>query len=168
MKGDMRFKMPLWQMGFIFLLIVLTFSLGMSTTYSNVTNGGFQFEVSFNSIVSLVMLVTVLILMISLVIFSIRIRRHNKQFPNKKINAFSFKPQEYIDDDEFFEEMTKRATKKVYSYYTWTLPLLVGLSLGGFWGRTAILIGILVVALGQYWIYYSTMKKMFKDAGDEE
>ena len=41
----------------------------------------------------------------------------------------TLKAQEYIEDDELFEEVTRRATQKVYSYFTVALPFLAGLYL---------------------------------------
>ncbi|MDS9471690.1 hypothetical protein [Sporosarcina pasteurii] len=167
MKNDMRVTMPLWQMGAIFLLIIITIVTGLATKVTNITSTGFEFEMTFENYVAGIFLIAMFAFVIFLTLFIINIRKHNKRFPDKKIKAFTLKPQEYIEDDELFEEMTKRATKKVYSYYAWTLPLLVGFSLVGFLGRTVILVGILLIAMGQYWIYYSTMRKMLKSAEEE-
>lgn len=163
MKNDMRFTMPLWQMGAIVILIMMTITIGVAGDITYFGNGGFEFEFTLEGFSAAVFLLTTLSFFIYLILLLTNIRKHNKQFPNKKISAFTMKPQEYIDDDELFEEMTKRATKKVYSYYAWALPLLVALSLGAFLGRTVILVGILLIAFGQYWIYYSTMRKVFKE-----
>ncbi len=169
MKGDMRFTLPLWQMGSIFILLVLTLVIGFSSETTFVTSeDGYYFEMNMGHISGIIFSSALLILVVYIVMMSVNIYRHNKRYPTRKIKTFTFKPQEYIEDDEFFDEITKRATKKVYSYYSFVLPLLVGVALGGMWHRTIILVGILLVALGQYWIYYSTIRKMFKDAGEEE
>lgn len=169
MKGDMRFTLPLWQMGSILILLVLTLVIGFSSETTFVTSeDGYYFELNMNYVSGLIFSGLLLALVIYVVLMFVKISRHNKRFPNQKIKSFTFKPQEYIEDDEFFDEITKRATKKVYSYYTIALPLLVGVALGGMWHRAIILAAILVVALGQYWIYYSTMRKMLKDTGGEE
>lgn len=169
MKGDMRFTLPLWQMGSIVILMVFTVVIGISAEFIFTTSDdGFEFEMNLDNWGGAIFSATLLVLALYMTVMLLKVGKHNKQFPDKKIRSFSLKPSEYIEDDEFFEEMTKRATKKVYSYYTVALPLLVGVSIGGFWGRTAILVGILAIAFGQYWIYYSTMRKMFKDEGGEE
>ena len=170
MKYDMRVTMPLWQMGAIFILIILTSLLGPTPIIFLFSEGRFEFEMVVDGCGNwggLVFLLSLITLIIYLILFTLNIRKHNKRFPNQKMRVFTLKPQEYLEDDELFDEMTKRATKKVYSYYTWALPLFVGLSLGGSWSRTVILIGVLVIALGQYWIYYSTMRKVFKNEDDE-
>lgn len=169
MKGDMRFSMPLWQMGSIFILLVLTLVIGFASETTFVTSeDGYYFEINMGHISGMIFSSSLIILVVYLMLMFLSIHRHNKRFPNQKIKSFTFKPQEYIEDDEFFDEITKRATKKVYSYYSFALPILVGVALGGMWNRTIILVGILVVALGQYWIYYSTIRKMFKRAEEEE
>ncbi|AOV07282.1 hypothetical protein [Sporosarcina ureilytica] len=168
MKNDMRVTLPLWQMAAIALLMVITITMGLATKVTNFTNDRLEFEITFGSYLGGIFACAMVAFLIFFVLFLINIQKHNKRFPDKKINTFTFKPQEYIEDDEWFDEMTKRATKKVYSYYSWTLPLLVGFSLGGFLGRTVILVGILLIAMGQYWIYYSTMRKMLKSAEEDE
>lgn len=168
MKNDMRITMPLWQMGAILILLIFTITIDLSTKITNVTNDGFEFKLEFTSIHAGIFIGTLIALVLYLVLFFYNVRKHNKTYPNKKLRVFTFRPQEYIEDDEWFDEMTKRATKKVYTYYTWTLPLLVGFSLGGFLDRTVILVGILLIALGQYWIYYTTMRKMLKRSEEEE
>lgn len=166
----MRVKMPLWQMGAIFILIILTSLLAPATKILLFTEGRFEFEMMFEGYGDwggIVLLLAVMMLIIYLILFILNIQKHNKRFPERKIRMFTLKPQEYMEDDELFDEMTKRATKKVYSYYTWILPFFVGLSLGGSWSRTVILVGILIIALGQYWIYYRAMKKVFKNEDEE-
>lgn len=167
MENDMRVTLPLWQMGFIFLLMIITVVLGFSTEME-VTVNGFEFEMSIEGYPAGVSGITLIIFLVYLSLFLINIKRHNERFPERKISSLTFKPQEYLEDDELFDEMTKRATKKVYTYYSWALPLLVGFSLGGFLGRTVILVGILLLVMGQYWIFYTTMKKTLKRAEEEE
>lgn len=168
MKNDMRVTLPLWQMGAIVLMMIVTVAINFATKTATFTDDGFEFEVSVQGSVGVVLGIAIIIFTIYLAFFLARIAKHNKRFPDRKISTFTFKPQEYIEDDELFEEITKRATKKVYTYYTWTLPLLVGASLGGFWSRTTILFGILLLAMGQYWIYYRTMRKFLAQEEEEE
>ena len=168
MKGDMRFTMPLWQMGMILILIVLSIVITTSSELKIFQDGGFMFEMKLENWTGIVFSIGLLSYVVFLTLFLINISKHNRRFPDKKINMLTIKPQEYIADDELFSEVTKNATQKVYSYYSWALPVLVIFSLGGFWNRTAIIVGILVIALGQYWIYYRTMRKVFVDGGTDE
>ena len=50
--------------------------------------------------------------------------KHNKRNPSRQMKFMTLKPQEYMEDDELFEEVTRRATQKVYSYFTVALPFL--------------------------------------------
>lgn len=51
MKGDMRFTLPLWQMGSIFILLVLTLVIGFSSETTFVTSeDGYYFEMNMGHI----------------------------------------------------------------------------------------------------------------------
>ena len=166
MKGDMRVSMPLWQMGSIVILMVLVLMIGLSSTFTAFDDGGFEFELQLQNGPAIVFGVFLIVFFLYMAIFYGFVAKHNKLFPEQKINILSIKPPEYMDDDELFEEMTKRATKKVYTYFVWALPILAGFYIGAPIGRTWMVLGILLLALGQYWIYYSTMRKFLK--GEEE
>lgn len=158
MKRDMRVTMPLWQMGGIILTIVLTVIMGKSTEVVSSGKGSLEFTFTLAGTSGFIFCITAILLFLYMILFLGRIYKHNRQYPNKRINAFSFKPKEGTEDNRLFDEITKRATKKVYSYYAWILPIFVGVALLTFWSRTMILLGILVVALGQYWIYYASIQ----------
>ncbi|WP_313892945.1 hypothetical protein [Psychrobacillus sp.] len=142
MKNDMRITYPLWQMGAILLMILFTLLYGLSSYITN-------------SILGIIFL----LIIVYLVLLFWNIAKHNKRMPNQKITIFSWKPQEYMDDDELFQEITKRATKKVYSYFVWSIPLLAGLSLGLSLGTIAVIVALLLLSFGQYLIYYREIRK---------
>ena len=160
MKNDMRVTYPLWQMGSIAILMALVLLIGYSSTFTLFEDGGFEFEFSIESkLYGIFFSASLIALIIYMTVFSWRIFRHNKRLPNQKINMLSLRPQEYMEDDELFQEITKRATKRVYSYFVVALPVLAGFYMGVPIGRTWMIFGILFVALGQYWIYYRTIRK---------
>lgn len=142
MKNDMRITYPLWQMGAILLMILFTLLYGLSSYITN-------------SILGIIFLLIV----VYLVLLFWNISKHNKRMPNQKITIFSWKPQEYMEDDELFQEITKRATKKVYSYFVWSIPLLAGLSLGSSLGKIGVVVALLLLSFGQYLIYYREIRK---------
>src|SRR5699024_1914259 len=168
MRKDMRLTMPLWQMGAIVLTIILTLIMGKSTEIISTGNGSIEFEFTIAGTTGYVFIATTIVFFLYMFFFLLRIYQHNQRYPEKRINAFSFKPQEYIEEPQVFDELTKRATKKVYSYYSWVLPIFVGVSLITFCRRTMILIGILVIALGQYWIYYASIQNNLRKIETEE
>lgn len=159
MKNDMRITYPLWQMGFIGILMGLVLIIGFSSTFEVFDDGGFEFEFSLGNDMPFIFLGCLAVFLLYSAIFHWKVSQHNKRMPKYKINTMSWKPQEYMEDDELFQEITKRATKKVYTYFVWALPLLAGfyavLPLGRIW----MISGLFLVAMGQYWIYYRTIKK---------
>lgn len=159
MKNDMRITYPLWQMGFIGILMLLMLSIDLSTTFTTFDDEGFEFEFYLGNELPFVFVGLLGVFLLYMAIFHLKVTRHNKRIPEHKINMMSWKPQEYMEDDELFQEITKRATKKVYTYFVWALPLLAGfyavLPLGRIW----MISGLFLVAMGQYWIYYKTIKK---------
>jgi len=159
MKKDMRVSYPLWQMGSIIILMILVLTIGYSSTFTVFDEGGFEFQANIENGLGVVFSFTLLLLVFYMSLFSWKVFKHNRRLPESKINMLSIKPQEYMEDDELFEEITKRATKKVYSYYTWALPVLAGLYIGVPVGRTWMIFGILLVAAGQYLIYYKAIRK---------
>lgn len=158
MKKDLRFTLPLWQIGGILLTIILTILIGISTEVVRSDSGRAEFELELSTAVGSILIGTIIVLFIYMGFFLWAIYQHNRQYPEKRMNVFSFKPKSSGERDQVFDEITKRATKKVYAYYAWVLPIFVAVALVTFWSRTMILIGILVVALGQYWIYYASIQ----------
>lgn len=168
MKRDMRVMMPLWQMGGIILTMVLTIIMGKSTEVVSAGQGSIEFTFTLAGTTGYIFSATAILLFIYMLLFLTRVYRHNRQYPEKRINAFSFRRKQLTAENQLFDELTKRATKKVYSYYAWILPIFVGVALLTFWSRTMILLGILVVALGQYWIYYASIQDSLQKIEEDQ
>ena len=163
MKKDMRVSYPLWQAGSIVIIMALVLMIGYSSSFTIFNDGGFEFQATIENKLGVAFGFTLLILVLYMSLFSWKVFKHNRRLPERKINMLSIKPQEYMEDDEVFEEITKRATKKVYTYFVWALPLLAGLYSGLPISRTWMIVGILLVAVGQYWIYYRTIRKYVRE-----
>lgn len=157
MKKDMRVAYPLWQMGATMILMIVVLMMGFSS--NSIEDGIFTFFTNEQGELSILKGILVLIFIVYFSVFYWRVVQHNKRMPKHKINLFSFKPQEYMEDDELFQEVTKRATKKVYSYFVWTIPFLAGLSIGFQAGTIGTVIGLLLLSMGQYLIYYTEIRK---------
>ena len=164
MKGDMRYAYPIWQMGFILLLIGLTTIIGFTSDYV-LSNGkdGFLFQISLEGISFWYFAAWLALLVFYLLIFSWKISKHNKRNPSRQMKLMTFKPQEYMEDDELFEEVTRRATQKVYSYFTVALPSSAALFLMLPIGKFGMLNILLLLAIGQYFIYYRTIRRYMKE-----
>ncbi|WP_262176332.1 hypothetical protein [Saccharococcus sp. Marseille-Q5394] len=166
MKGDMRYTYPIWQMGFILLLIALTTIIGFTLDYE-LSNGtdSFLFQFSLEGVGFWCLAAWLVLLVIYLLIFGWKMHYHNKRNPSRQMKFLTLKPQEYMEDDELFEEVTRRATQKVYSYFTVALPFLASLFLILPIGKFGMLNALLLLAFGQYFIYYRSIRQyMEKDA----
>ncbi|MFB6467589.1 hypothetical protein ACE38V_12430 [Cytobacillus sp. Hz8] len=82
--------------------------------------------------------------------------KFNKDHPRQKVNPFSYCPNEYIEDDEMFKQVTMSATKKVYTFMAMVIPALFGFSI--FATRLMIFMGIFVIVIIQNIIFYNEMK----------
>ena len=153
MKNDMRITYPLWQVGVVVILMALVLLSGFSS--NPLRTGVFYVEGK----IGVLRVVIMLIFIICFLLFYWRIVQHNKRMPKHKIEFFSWKPQEYMDDDELFQEVTKRATKKVYTYFVCSIPILAGLSIMYQLGTVWMVLGLLILSIGQYVIYYTEIRK---------
>lgn len=155
----MRITYPIWQMGGIVLLMVLVLVMSLSSVFTIFEDGGFEFEFNLQGGLGMIWSGTLLVLLFYSLLFAWNVDKHNKQMPMHTINLFSWKPQEYMEDDELFQEFTKRATKKVYSYFVWAIPTLAAVGIGLRVGTTGMVLGLLLLSMGQYLIYYKEIRK---------
>lgn len=158
MKNDMRFTYPLWQMAGIFIIMGFVVLVGYAATMNTFPHGGFEFEINLNESSSIFLVAMLVSAVLYLLLFCLRIAKHNRSMPQHKISMTSLKPQEYLEDDELFQDVTKRATQKVYTYFAWMLPIMAGVYMMFPISRTWMIVGILLVAAGQYWIFYRTIR----------
>jgi hypothetical protein len=164
MKGDMRYTYPLWQMGFILLLVALVTIIGYTLDYELFTStSSFLFEFQLEGVGFWCVAVWLVVLVIYLTIFSLKMNHHNKRNPSRQLKLMTLKPQEYMEDDELFEDVTRRATQKVYSYFTVALPSAAALFLILPIGKFGMLNILLFLAIGQYFIYYRTIRLYMKE-----
>ncbi|WP_025783975.1 hypothetical protein [Sporosarcina sp. D27] len=159
MKNDMRITYPLWQMAGIFIIMGFVLLVGYAATVNTFSDGGFGFEISMSGNSGILLNAMMVIVVFYLLLFCLRIAKHNKRMPKHKISMTTYKPQEYLEDDELFQDVTKQATKKVYTYFAWALPVMAGVYLMLPISKTWMIVGVLLLAAGQYWIYYRTIRK---------
>ncbi|MGN7409051.1 hypothetical protein [Sporosarcina sp. SAFN-010] len=159
MKNDMRITYPLWQMAGIFIIMGFVLLVGYAATVNTFSDGGFGFEFSISGNSGILLNVMMVIVFLYLILFFYNIKKHNERMPKQKISMTTYKPQEYLEDDELFQDVTKQATKKVYTYFAWELPIMAVVYLMLPIGKMWMTVGVLLLAAGQYWIYYRTIKK---------
>ena len=158
MKNDLRVTFPLWMMGFILLIAATIYFIGTTA----VVEGRGMDEVTFIfSLESNLFLFSILYVLVigSLITFFIKVIKHNRKHPHKKISLFYLKPPEYIEDDELFQQATGLATKKVYTFFASAIPLLAVLYILLPIGKMWMVIGLLLLGFMQNLIYYLEIRK---------
>lgn len=158
MKNDLRISYPLWMICFILLIVASVYLVGTTAVVEDHGAEGVLFMLNLES--KLIPFFILFILLIgSLVVFFIKIFKHNRNDPNRKFSLFYLKPPEYIEDDELFQQATGWATKKVYTFFVTAIPLLALLFILLPIGRMWMVIGVLLLGVMQYLIYYIEIRK---------
>ncbi|MFJ7934936.1 hypothetical protein [Sporosarcina sp. NPDC096371] len=156
MKKDFRIQYPLWQIGF---LLVATIGLFAS-------QGGISDLISALNLEAIggviVLFLGVLFIGFGLT-FRKRLAAHNKNNPDRRLSLFQLKPFEYIEDDEGWQFITRRASQKVYAFFTGALPVSLYIHLWFQVPRYGVVINILVLAIMQYLIYYLELRKYVEE-----
>ncbi|MCM3611438.1 hypothetical protein M4S82_09215 [Planococcus sp. MERTA32b] len=162
MKNDFRLTYPLWMMAFIIMLGVLAFGLNSPITEFVNTHNETSFTIKLEALEGFIVLCTIILYFTLLAIFLVRLNKHNKENPAQKISPFAIRPPEYLEQDEGMTFITRKAVQKVYSFITFALPFLATFAIVLPVPRLLIIYGILAIAFGQYWIYYTEVRKHFK------
>lgn len=163
MKNDFRMQYPLWMMGFIVVLGM--FAYGISSPVTEVINTETEQSIliELGPVAGIFAVGSVILYFLMLAVFSYQLKRHNKQNPTQKIPFISFRPPEYLEQDEGMTYITRKASQKVYTFMSWSLPMLAVFAMITPLPRLFIVWGILLVALIQYVIYYLEIRKHFKE-----
>lgn len=158
MKNDIRITFPLWMMCFILLIAASIYFIGTTAVIEGRGMDEFTFIISVDSNLIPFFILFVLILG-SLITFFMKIIKHNRKYPHKKLSLFYLKPPEYIEDDELFQQVTGLATKKVYTFFSSAIPILAVLYIVMPIGKMWMVIGLLLLNFVQYLIYYLEIRK---------
>jgi hypothetical protein len=158
MKSDMRITFPLWMMCFILLIAVSIYFIGTTALIEGRGVDEFTFSISLESNFTFFAILFVL-LWGTLISFFIKIFKHNRKHPDKKLSLLYLNPPEYLDDDELFQQATGLATKKVYTFFVSAIPILAVLYLILPIGKMWMIIGLLLLGFMQNLIYYLEIRK---------
>lgn len=135
-------------------IILLFIGWGFTHSTATVTENSMEFTIHPVGVIAWFVLVLFIIVMMVLM------NKHNKKYPDKKINPFSLKPPEYNEEDEMYQYATMNATKKVYTFLTWALPLILVLLLLPIpFSKFSIFAIILCVIIIQNLIFFFEMRK---------
>lgn len=164
MKNDFRMQYPLWMMGFIVVLGIFLFGVNSPETTEIVNTEVEQsILVEYGVVQGFIIVGSIILYLIMLLIFYIKMRRHNTMNPTQKIPSFAIRPPEYLEQDEGMTHITRIASQKVYTFMTWSLPALAVFAMFSPLPRIYIVLSILAVALLQYVIYYREIRKHLKE-----
>lgn len=155
----MRLQYPLWQMMFIVLFGGFAFGVtGASTEFVN-SDDEMSYGIYLGAFETIVILGTGLLTFILFTLFTMKVSKHNKQFPDKKISMWQIRPVEYLEQDEGLTYITRKAAQKVYTFFAWALPITASLYMFLDLSKFVMIVGILIIALFQYLIYYLEIRK---------
>lgn len=167
MKNDFRLHYPLWMMGFIVVLGIFLFGVNSPTTTDIVNTETEQsILVEYGTVEGFVILGSIILYLLMLLVFYMQMKRHNKMNPTQKIPSFAIRPPEYLEQDEGMTHITRKASQKVYTFMTWSLPGLAVFAMFSPFSRIYTVLAILLVALIQYVIYYVEIRKHFKEESE--
>lgn len=163
MKNDFRLQYPLWMMGFIVVLGLFAYGISSPITEVIETEAETSVTISIGGIGGMFATGSFIVYLIMLLIFTLQLKKHNRNNPQQKVKPFSIRPPEYLEQDEGMTFITRKAAQKVYTFITWSLPFLAAFAIVLPVPRIFIIWGILFIALGQYWIYYREIRSHFKE-----
>lgn len=163
MKNDFRMQYPLWMMGFLVLLGM--FAYGISSPVTEIVNTDTEqsIMIELEPVAGFFVVGTAVLYVVMLFLFSFQLVRHNKRNPAQKVSLFSIRPPEYLEQDEGMTYITRKASQKVYTFMSWSLPLLAVLAMISPLPRLFIVWGILLASFIQYVIYYMEIRKHLKE-----
>jgi len=141
------------------LSCVILIFLGWGFTRSSATIKENFLEYSIHP-VGIIAWFVLVIFVLTVVFFA---NKHNKKYPDKKIKVFTINPPEYNEEDEMYQYATMKATKKVYTFLTWALPMILALLLLPLpFSKFSIFFIIACIIIIQNFIFFFEMNK-FKE-----
>lgn len=146
---NLRVRYPLWNI----VSLIPLFLIGCSI----IIREGLDKDSPLSIFLEKGIFIEIVLLVFILGVYILTLNSFNKKYPKQKINPFSFHPNEYIEDDEMFKQITMHTTKKVYTFMSVAIPFLFGLTI--FATKLMIFIGIFIIITIQNLIFYNEMKR---------
>ncbi|WP_195694701.1 hypothetical protein [Priestia megaterium] len=129
----------------MFLLIILCFTISTMDFYPNQ---------------SMLARMVFLSLIVITLCWTILAQLHNRKYPHDRINSLGLIPPEFQETDEGQQWITFKACRNVYVYYTYALPIVAGICFLFSTSRFIPLLSIGALGLGQYIVYWLTIRKL--------
>ncbi len=150
---------PLWQMIFAVIIIGIIASFEVKTTSTSQ-------EISVGVMTGEVFSILFVAFFVAMIAGQIAISRYNKTRPKgaKKLSLLTMHPPELLESDERLGQTTAKATRNVYVYNNYAIPLLV-MGMLFFHFNTAIMGVISIVyVIGYYGTYLYTIWPVLKES----
>ena len=166
MNKDFRVQVPLWQISFIllFLLVAAIFTGEVSGFINEATS--YSYSIQLYALEGFVMVLILPIYIMITVIYTYKISKYNKEHPSSKLSFWNSTPHEYLEDDEGWQLITRNATQKVYTFFSWSLPLSAVFHLLVPTSSLLIILNIAVLCFVQYIVYYVYVRRHVNTAED--
>ncbi|RPF53325.1 hypothetical protein [Aquisalibacillus elongatus] len=164
-KNDFRIQVPLWNIALWFILIIWTYGV---VYLVDLINGDFEgvFKVEngeltadFNVLPLSSVVIGLVLLIVFLIAYFFKLKRHNDEHPIK-MNFITFlKPGEFLEDDELLKQVTENATKRIYIFYSHALPLLIFFMVIFPLDRYLYVVMLFLLLIGHNAMYYLEIRK---------
>lgn len=166
MKKDFRVQNPLWQIGFMFIFVMLAIVFTGAVSNFNKDNGAFSYSLEFSPIESVLALLVIPMTFFTLAVYLMKVTKYNKENPANKLSMWKTKPFEYMEDDEAWQMITRKATQKVYTFFSWSLPFSAFFHLLVPTSKLLIIVNIVALSLVQNIIFYINIRRHTMEDGD--
>ncbi|WP_440897526.1 hypothetical protein ACS127_06030 [Amphibacillus sp. Q70] len=101
------------------------------------------------------------LLIVFFIAYFLKLKHHNEENPSRKLSAFTFtKPGEFLKDDEMLQQVSESVTKKIYTFYSGILPLLILFIILLPLNRYVYIVMIFMMLIVQNTIYYLDIRKL--------
>ncbi|WP_102691110.1 hypothetical protein [Rummeliibacillus pycnus] len=155
MRKDLRVQMPLWNIAAIVEMGAIIIPMLLSDI--RWFDKDLIFSLKMDYILGLISLGGIFLFVVSCILLILKTIQFNKENPNRKVNIFSLIPNEYIEDDEMFSQVTNKATRKVYTFLSGAIPMLI--IVAAFLPKIWIVVLLILVAVILNFIYYVEIRK---------
>lgn len=157
MTKDLRVQMPLWNIAAIVELGAMIIPMLLSEIRWFDKDLIFSIKMDYG----LISLCGIFLFIVTCILVILKTIQFNKENPNRKMKIFSLKPGEYIEDDEMFNQVTNNATRKVYTFLSGAIPMLIVVAI--FLPKIWVVILLLLMAIIQNLIYYMEIRKFAEE-----
>jgi hypothetical protein len=113
------------------------------------------------------LLIIVGLIIVFLIAYAAALRRYNKRTSHDHIDLMSIDPAELHDEDEGMSMFTAKATRRVYRYYSYMVPLAMIFFAVSAASLVTIITLLFAVIMGHYIVYWHTVWPALSEPTEE-